>query len=464
MSAALPTIAAASRALAAGRISASALVEQSLERIAALDGRLHSFVLLTAARARAAARAADAAIRRGKRIGPLHGVPHALKDIYATAGIRTTAHSRLLLDNVPRRDSTVAARLNAAGAVLMGKLATHEFATGGPAYDLPFPPARNPWDTERFTGGSSSGSAAAVAGGLVPLAMGSDTSGSIRGPSAFCGIAGFKPTYGVVPRTGVVPLAFSLDHCGPMAWTVEDCALTMDAIAGPDGADPAEATSRIASFTRGLSGGIEGMRIGVVRHFHERDIEGDPEAVAAIDAALKTLRRLGAKLVTIKLPPHGDWDACVRVLLYVEALSIHERDLDTRPELYAEITRTRLSAARAIGGADVIHAQRWRRQLCDAYMAATDGVDALVSACSLGAAPPIDSMSGPPYFSTRGRLVMTPFSLTGAPALSVCAGFTGSGLPLSIQIAGRPFDDAKVLRVGHAYERATPWRERRPAL
>jgi aspartyl-tRNA(Asn)/glutamyl-tRNA(Gln) amidotransferase subunit A len=464
MSAALPTIAAASRALAAGRTSATALVEQSLERIAALDGQLHSFVLLTADRARAAARAADAAMKRGKRIGPLHGVPYALKDIYATAGIRTTAHSRLLMKNVPQRDSTVAARLNGAGAVLMGKLATHEFATGGPAFDLPFPPARNPWNTDRFTGGSSSGSAAAVAGGLVPLAMGSDTSGSIRGPAAFCGIAGFKPTYGVVPRTGVLPLAFSLDHCGPMAWTVEDCALTMNAIAGPDGADPAAAATRIASFTRGLSGGVEGMRIGVVRHFHERDVEGEPEAVAAIDDALKVLRRLGAKLVTVRLPPHGDWDACVRVLLYAEALSIHERDLDARPELYAEITRTRLAAARAIGGADVIHAQRWRRQLCDAYMAATEGLDALVSACSLSAAPPLEAMSGPPYFSTRGKLVMTPFSLTGAPALSVCAGFTASGLPLSIQIAGRPFDDAKVLRVGHAYERATPWRGRRPAL
>ena len=464
MSAALPTLAAASRALAAGRTSALALVEQSLERIAAFDGRLHSFVLVTADRARAAARAADAAIKRGKRMGPLHGVPYALKDIYATAGIRTTAHSSLLIDNVPKRDSTVAARLAAAGAVPMGKLATHEFATGGPAFDLPFPPARNPWNTDRFTGGSSSGSAAAVAGGLVPLAMGSDTSGSIRGPAAFCGIAGFKPTYGVVPRTGVLPLAFSLDHCGPMAWTVEDCALTMNAIAGPDGADPAAAATRIASFTRGLSGGVEGMRIGVVRHFHERDVEGEPEAVAAIDDALKVLRRLGAKLVTVRLPPHGDWDACVRVLLYAEALSIHERDLDARPELYAEITRTRLAAARAIGGADVIHAQRWRRQLCDAYMAATEGLDALVSACSLSAAPPLEAMSGPPYFSTRGKLVMTPFSLTGAPALSVCAGFTALGLPLSIQIAGRPFDDAKVLRVGHAYERATPWRGRRPAL
>jgi aspartyl-tRNA(Asn)/glutamyl-tRNA(Gln) amidotransferase subunit A len=462
MSDAIHTIASASKALAAGRTSATALVEETLARVAALDGQLNSFVLVTAEHARKAAKAADGAMKRGKRRSPLHGVPFALKDIYATAGIRTTAHSRLLMKNVPKRDSTVTARLHAAGGVMIGKLATHEFATGGPAYDLPFPPARNPWNTEHFTAGSSSGSGAAVAGGLVPLAMGSDTSGSIRGPAAFCGVAGFKPTYGVVPRTGVIPLAFSLDHCGPLAWTVEDCALTMDAIAGPDGEDPAEAHLQIGSFTRGLGRGIEGMRIGVVRHFHEKDIAGDKVAVDAIEDALKVLRKLGAKLVTIKLPPHGDWDACTRVLLYAEAHAIHERDLRERPELYAEITRTRLMAGAAISGADVIHAMRWRRQLCDAYAQATEGLDAVVSACSLGAAPKLDDLTGPPYFSTRGKLVMTPFSLTGAPALSVCAGFTPDGLPLSLQIAGRPFDDAKVLRVGHAYERATPWRDRRP--
>jgi len=464
MSPAPHTIASAARALAAGRTTATALTEQALERIAALDPQLHSFVLVTAAQARRAARAADAALKRGKRRGPLHGVPFALKDIYATAGIATTAHSRLLLDNVPTRDATVTARLHAAGGVMLGKLATHEFATGGPAYDLPFPPARNPWNTAHFTAGSSSGSGAAVAAGLVPLAMGSDTSGSIRGPAAFCGVAGFKPTYGVVPRSGVIPLAFSLDHCGPLAWTTEDCALTMDAIAGPDGVDPAAAETRIASFTRGLGGGIAGMRIGVVRHFHTRDLEAEPVAVDAIDAALKVLRRLGARLVEITLPPHEDWDACCRVLLYAEAHAIHERDLRERPELYAEITRTRLRAGAAISGADLVHALRWRRQLCAAYLAATDGLDAVVSGCALGPAPRLDDLTGPPYLATRGKLVMTPFSLTGAPALSVCAGFTADGLPLSLQIAGRPFDDAKVLRVGHAYERATPWRDRRPPL
>jgi len=463
MSARIHTIASAARALAAGRTTAAALVEESLERIAALDPALSSFVLVTADHARKAARAADAARKRGRDLGKLHGVPFALKDIYATAGIRTTAHSALLARNVPRRDSTVAARLAAAGGTMLGKLATHEFATGGPAYDLPFPPARNPWNRAHFTGGSSSGSGAAVAAGLVPLAMGSDTSGSIRGPAAFCGVAGFKPTYGLVPRTGVVPLAFSLDHCGPLAWTVEDCALAMDVIAGPDGEDPAEAPAPLAGgFARGLGRGIQGMRIGVVRHFHERDVEGDTVAIAAIEDSLKVLRRLGARIVDVKLAPHADWDACVRVLLYAEAYAIHERDLAEHPELYAEITRTRLRAGAAIGGADVVHAMRWRRQLCDQYMRATEGLDAVVCAAALGPAPRIDDITGRPYFGTRGKLVMAPFSLTGAPSLVVCAGFTPDGLPLGIQVAGRPFDDAKVLRVGHAYERATPWRERRP--
>ncbi|MBV9522088.1 MAG: amidase, partial [Alphaproteobacteria bacterium] len=235
------TAAAASRALAAGRITSLALVEDCLARIAAHDERLHSFVLVQSEAARGAARRADAAMKRGRRRGPLHGVPFALKDIYETAGLRTTAHSRLLLDHVPEANSTVAARLDAAGAILLGKLATHEFAIGGPAHDLPFPPARNPWRLDRFPGGSSSGSGAAVGAGLVPLTMGSDTSGSIRGPAGYCGIAGLKPTYGLVSRAGVYANSFSFDHAGPMTWSVEDCAILLQAIAGHDPKDPASA-------------------------------------------------------------------------------------------------------------------------------------------------------------------------------------------------------------------------------
>jgi aspartyl-tRNA(Asn)/glutamyl-tRNA(Gln) amidotransferase subunit A len=458
------TAAAASRALAARRVSSAALVEDCLARIAAYDGRLNSFVLVLAEPARRAARAADRARKAGRARGPLHGVPFALKDIYETAGIRTTAHSRLLLDRVPKQDSTVARRLRDAGAILVGKLATHEFATGGPAYDLPFPPARNPWSTERFTGGSSSGSGAAVAAGLVPLAMGSDTSGSIRGPAGYCGIAGFKPTYGVISRSGVIPLANSLDHCGPMAWTVEDCALMLDAIAGPDPADLAVADRAHGSVRRGLKGGVAGMRIGVIRHFFERDIQADPQTAAAIETALKVLRKLGAKLIPLTLPPHQDWDACCRIILYAEAYAIHERDLAERPEKYAAITRARLFSGQVVTGADYVQALRWRRALCLRYAEAMDGLDAVVTGCTLNPAPLIDDMAKPPFFSPKGRLVMAPFSLTGAPALSVCSGFSTDGLPLSLQIAGAPFADATVLRIGHAYEQATPWREKRPAL
>jgi aspartyl-tRNA(Asn)/glutamyl-tRNA(Gln) amidotransferase subunit A len=458
------TAAACDRALADGSLTSAHLVEGALERIAAQDGRLNSFVRLCADDAMAAARAADAAIRRGQRRGPLHGVPFALKDIYETKGIPTTAQSRLLLDHVPAADCAVAARLAASGAILIGKLATHEFATGGPAYDLPFPPARNPWNTAHFTGGSSSGSAAAVAAGLVPLAMGSDTSGSIRGPAGYCGIAGFKPTYGVVSRKGVIPLSYSLDHCGPMAWTVEDCALMLDAIAGHDPGDPSSADRPYPSSRAALAGGIAGMRIGVVRHFHERDIDADPEAVAALEAALGVLQRLGATLVPVTLPPHQDWDACCRIILYGEAYAIHQRDLAERPEQYAAITRARLMSGAVVSAADYVQATRWRRQLCRQYAAAMDGLDALVTGGTLAPAPRLDDLVKPPFFTWHYRMVMAPFSVTGAPALSLCCGFSSAGLPLSLQIAGRPFADATVLRIGHAFERATPWRDTRPNL
>jgi aspartyl-tRNA(Asn)/glutamyl-tRNA(Gln) amidotransferase subunit A len=458
------TLAEASRRIAQGKLTSSALVEASLARIRATNPSLDAFVLLTENAARRAAKKADRMIRDGKRLGPLHGIPIGLKDIYSTKGVRTTAHSKLLIDNVPAADSTVAAKLAAAGAIMVGKLATHEFATGGPATNLPFPPSRNPWNREHFTGGSSSGSGAAVAAGMVPMAMGSDTSGSIRGPAAYCGIAGHKPTYGLVSRRGVVPLAFSLDHCGPLAWTAEDCALTLDAIAGHDPADPASVDAPAPKATRGLKGGIEGLRLGVVRNFHERDLVADAEAGAAFDDALKVLRRQGAKLKEIALPPAELWDAACRVILYAEAYAIHEKDLQTRPKDYARITRIRLLSGAAVSAADYIQALRLRAQLARQYMAALDGLDAIVCACSLGPAPAMKDALGFPPVVLKGRLIMAPFNMTGAPALSVCAGFAPNGLPLSIQFAARPFEDATVLRLGHAYERATPWREHRPEI
>ncbi len=459
------TVAEASRRIARGKLSPVDLVDASLDRIARLNPILNAFVLVLADDARKAAKKAHSQIKAGRRIGPLHGIPLGLKDIYSTKGVRTTAHSKVLLKNVPTEDSTVAAKLNQAGMVLVGKLATHEFATGGPAKDLPFPPAVNPWKAGYFTGGSSSGSGSAMAAGLVTATMGSDTSGSIRGPSAFCGVAGFKPTYGLVSRAGVYPLSFSLDHCGPMTWTIEDGAMLLDAIAGPDAADPASsAPAKLPSFTRALKDGIRGMKVGVIRRFFEKDVEATPEARKAIEDVLLVMKKLGARVVDIDLPPLAEWDACCRVILQAEAYAIHERDLRTRPNIFARVTRERLLSGAMLSAADYIQALRHRTLLCKAYDEALAKVDVAVTGCSLAPAPTLDELYDLPSVMGRGRLVMTPFNIAGAPAASVCTGFTKDGLPLSMQIAAKPHDDALVLRAGHAYEQAAGWRDRRPEL
>src|SRR5947207_3328074 len=287
------TIAEAARLIETKELSPVELVESRLDRIARLDDRLHSFIRLLADEARADARAAEAEIAAGRYRGPLHGIPIGLKDIYETAGVATTGHSKVMQDHVPKADAFSVERLRAAGAVVMGKLATHEFALGGPSFDLPWPPARNPWDLSRFTGGSSSGTGAAVPAGLVLGGTGSDTGGSIRGPAAYCGLAGIKPTYGLCSRAGVLPLAFSLDHAGPMAWTAEDCAILLQAMAGHDPADPASADRGVASYRGSLSGDVKGLRVGLVHHFYETDHPADAPTRQAIDTAAKALAGLG---------------------------------------------------------------------------------------------------------------------------------------------------------------------------
>src|SRR6201982_2701802 len=296
MSGAIPTIAEAARAIAAKQLSPVELTRACLERIHKLDGELHAFVHLTEERALADARAAERAIMAGGPSGPLHGIPIGLKDIVDTKGIPTTCGSKFLQNNIPDTDAACAAKLAAAGTVLMGKLTTHEFADGGPSFDLPAPPARNPWNTEHFTAGSSSGTGAAAAAGLILGGIGTDPGGSIRGPAALCGIAGIKPTYGLVSRAGVAPAAFSLDHIGPMAWTAEDCGLMLQALAGHDPRDPASASRPIPDYTAGLGGGVRGLRIGVGHHFHEVDYKIGAGTQRGIDGAISTLRDLGAEI------------------------------------------------------------------------------------------------------------------------------------------------------------------------
>ena len=454
------TIAEAAPRIEARELSPVALTEAYLARIQAIDGGLNAYVLVTAERARADARRAEAEIAAGHYRGPLHGIPIALKDIINTAGIRTTCHSHLLIDHVPSEDADCVRRLSEAGAVLLGKLATHEFAFGGPSFDLPFPLPRNPWNTEHFAGGSSSGSGVAVAAGLCMGALGTDTGGSIRLPAAYCGIAGLKATYGRVSRRGVAPLAFTLDHVGPMTWTARDAALMLQALAGHDPADPGSADMPVGDYAAHLTGDIRGLRIGLVRHFHQEDEQASPALVAAFDNAAATFRSLGASVGDVRLSSLRDYHACCFVILLAEGFSVHEADLKTRPDKFGEAARDRLMLSSFLSAPDYVQAMRMRRQLAAEMRAALGQVDVLVTAGALDAAPRIADVS---KFSVITRPIVTaPFNVTGSPTIAVCVGHTAAGLPLGMQIAGRAFDEATVLRVADAYERATPWRARRP--
>ena len=398
----------------------------------------------------------------GRYKGALHGIPLGLKDIYETKGIPTTGHSKVMQDHVPAEDAVSVAKLKDAGGVMLGKLATHEFAFGGPSFDLPWPPARNPWDTARFTAGSSSGTGAAVPAGLVLGGTGSDTGGSIRGPAALCGLAGIKPTYGLISRRGILPLAFSLDHAGPMAWTAEDCAIMLQAMAGHDPGDPASADVAVPDYRRALTGDVKGLEIGLIRHFYTTDNEASPATRDAIDTAAKKYEEMGASVREIALSPLAEWAACGVLIMMAEAYAIHEANLRNRFTDFGEIFRDRMALAGLWTAADYVQALRRRRELIDELDRAMAGLDLVMTASAQSEAPKIDEV---PKFAIMERPSLTmPFNVTGTPAMSVCCGFTEGGLPLSFQIVGKRFADATVLRAADAYERATPWRARRPAL
>jgi aspartyl-tRNA(Asn)/glutamyl-tRNA(Gln) amidotransferase subunit A len=457
------SIAEVGRQLRAGTLSSTILTQHALSRIASLDPLLHAFVLVTRERALADAARADREIKSGIDKGPMHGIPYAQKDIYATAGIRTTCHSKLLIDNIPAEDCVVEAKFRAGGAVLLGKLATHEFALGGPSFDLPFPPARNPWNLDHFTGGSSSGSGSAVAAGLVRVAMGSDTGGSIRGPAFYCGTVGLKPTYGLVSRRGVFPLSYTLDHCGPLNWTVEDAALTMQVIAGYDPLDPASVDIPAPNFTGGLGQDLAGLKLAYPRSFFVTQEGISPEIVASLDAAVQQLTKLGAKVEEITLPDFELFNACGRIILTAEAYAIHEQDLLSRPLDYGRYTYQRMMLGATISAADLTQALRLRRELVAAVNGKVlDKYNAIVTANGLTAAPRFDEF--PADVPPKMTLQTMPFNVTGNPTLAIPTGFSKSGLPLGMQIVGRAFDEPTVLRIGAAYEAAAGWIEKRPSL
>jgi aspartyl-tRNA(Asn)/glutamyl-tRNA(Gln) amidotransferase subunit A len=452
----------ASRAFAAKRLSPVELTEALLARIARLDPKVNAFIRLDAEAARAAARAAEAEIAAGRIRSPLHGVPVGIKDIIDVAGLPTTGHSKILLDNIASADAVVVAKLRQAGAIVLGKLSTHEFAIGGPSFDLPFPPARNPWNTDHHPGGSSSGAGAGLAAGFFPLALGTDTGGSVRNPASANGIVGLKPTYGLVSRRGVFPLSYTLDHVGPMTRTVADNALLLDAIAGHDPADPGSAPSSARYFGRLLDRGVNNLRIGFVRHFHETDIPASPEVTAALEDAARILQAEGALVSTITLPSLNEFAAVNRVILGSEAWSVHAPWLRTRPGDYGQLARRRLMSGAFIPAGDYVGAQRRRLQMIAAVEEVFRDVDVLICASSMDPASRIEDATE--TARTYPRQARTPFNVTGHPALAMMAGLSPLGLPLSVQFVGRYFEDATVLRVAAAYERAAGWHKKHPPI
>src|SRR5262245_16894240 len=405
----------------------------------------------------------------GAQLGPLHGVTFAVKDQFDTRGIRTTAGSRILADNVPEEDATVIARLTAAGGILLGKLNLTEFALGG-TIDLPFGQPRNPWNTEHDTGGSSAGSGAAVAAALCAVSLGEDTGGSVRSPASWCGVAGHRPTWGLVSRHGCVPLAWSLDAPGPLGRTVEDCALVLGVIAGHDPNDPLTTRRTIPDYRAALTGDLHGLRAGVIREL-TLGHETDAEMRDGVLAAAKVLTALGATVDEVSLPLLPRAGAAFMALCDSEGAARHLTTLRSRHSDYDEGTRRRLLTAALLPAGLVHKAQQARAKIRAQMLHALTAHDVLVAPTSPRPAPTIANYTAPitskaqaiTHFFTR-RSFPTPASLAGTPALAVPCGVSKAGLPLSLQILGRRFEAATVLRAGHAYEQATDWHRRRPSI
>ncbi len=454
------TIAEAAQLLRTHKLSPVEYTAALLHRIETFEPQLNAFITVTAELARKQAQQAEAEIMSGRYRGPLHGVPFALKDIYNTRGILTSGGSRVCIDNVPDDDATTTHMLHNAGAVLLGKLQTHEFAHGGPSFDLPWPPARNPWQLEHFTGGSSSGSGAALAAGLVPASLGSDTGGSIRGPASHCGLAGLMPTAGLVSRAGVIPNSFTFDHCGPMARTVEDCAILLQAIAGHDPDDAGSVAAEIPNYRGALSGSVKGLRIGALRHYWEEDMPAHPDLSRAMDDAIEVLKKLGAHVVDCRtLPLQDSFDTKV-VIAESEIYSIHYDNLKARPGDFGRDFLGRVLPACLFHSSDYVQATREHRRIIAQMQPLYQKYDALLTA-GFGPAPRLDAHKTANFWQKAN--VFTPSNVIGGPSLALPNGYS-NGLPLGMQVIGRPFDEMTVLRIGHAYQQVTHWHTRHPPL
>jgi aspartyl-tRNA(Asn)/glutamyl-tRNA(Gln) amidotransferase subunit A len=456
------TLARLAERLRAGELSPREAVTRSLERIERLDPLLNAFLSVRAEEALAEAEALEGLAERG----PLHGVPVAVKDVIDVAGARTTAASRILADNVAARDATVVERLRRAGAVVVGKLNTHEFAFGALTTSPHFGPARNPWDTDRICGGSSGGSGAAAAADLVPGTLGTDTAGSIRIPACLCGVTGLRPSTGRVPNAGVVPVSWTFDTVGPIARTAEDCALLLAAIAGQDPADPATVAAPVPDYRRELDGGVRGLRIGVVSHLVDGGV--DPRVAAAVEEALGALEALGARVERVEAGFLRETEVVTQLVMLPEAAAAHLPWLRTRLADYGADVRARLLAGLLLPGTAVVTGQRARRRLfarAGALFARYDllaGPEMPVTAPRIGEDTVVVGDARSPY-----RLALIPFNspwaCLGLPAASVPCGFV-DGLPVGLALAGRRLEEGAVLRAAHAFQQATDWHELRPPV
>lgn len=448
-------------------VSPVEVVEAHLTRIEATEPTLNSFITLLPQQALADAKTAAEEIQAGNYRGPLHGIPIALKDLYYVKGVRNTSGSKIFRDFIPDFDATLTSKLKDAGTIILGKSNTHQFAYGITGENPDYGDMHNPWNPERISGGSSGGSASAAASGQSALAMGSDTGGSIRVPSALCGLAGLKPTYGRLSRYGLTALSWSQDHPGPMARTVEDCALLMNATAGHDPKDPVTSHAPVPDYTKALTGGVKGFRIGVPREFFEAPM--DPVVEMAVRKAIGVLEEMGAVIKDVSWPMYRYAAPIAIVIQMAEATSYHADLVRGRGGEYATPVRLLLEAGFFISAPQLNQAQQARTMFVDRSLELFRDVDVLagpmtpITAHKIGAT---EVTVGSSAMTPRSALTQytRPYNLSGFPAISVPCGFSDAGLPIGLQLGARPFAEETLLRVGHAYEQATNWHKMRPSL
>ena len=465
------TLAEASGLIERREVSPVDLADACIARSEALDPKLHAYLTPTFDTARAEAKQAEAEIAAGKRRGPLHGLPFALKDLYETAGVRTTAGSKLREHFVPTEDARVVTLLKQAGVVQLGKLNMHEWALGATNINKYFPSPRNPWDIERITGGSSGGSAVAIATGMCLGTLGSDTGGSIRIPASLCGVTGLKPTYGRVSLRGVVPLSWSLDHSGPLARCALDCALILQAIAGFDPGDPCCTDRPVDDYLTGIDAGVKGIRIGIPNNFFFDDDAVSAEVAAAVREATKALAGIGAELKAVEVPDIVRGARANGTILLADAAAYHEETIRDHPDDVQDTVLARLQGGANVSGPAYAHARRTQAEFKAALRGLFQDIDLLVAPTT-----PVVAQRFPDGDNTAATGALTrhtgPFNVAGLPSISLPCGFsrdgpsTGlrTGLPIGMMLTGRPWEEALVLRAAHAYQEATDWHTRRPPV